>query len=100
MVGDEQGGDGDAADEPRPRDERPDPAEVAAHEQHEGADGEGPQDAVAEDLEGAGRLERGEVEREEAPDAVREEAVDRALAQLSAVVGVGRAVPLRRRWGR
>ena len=77
-----------------PRDERPDPAEVAPHEQHERAHGEGPQDAVAEDLPRAGGLQRGEVEREQTPDAVGEEAVDGALAQLVLVAGVGPAAPL------
>ena len=55
------------------------------------ADGEGPQDPVGEDLPRAGRLQRGEVEREEPPDAVGEEAVDRAAARSSPVVSSRRA---------
>jgi len=91
---------GDAADEPRAGDEGADPPQVAPHEQHEGAHGEGPQDPVAEDLERAGGLQRREVEREEAPDAVGEEAVDRAAPDLAVGGRVGCSRPLRVRRGR
>ena len=67
------------------------PPEVAPHEQHERAEGQRPQDPVGEDLERPGRLERVEVEREQAPDAVGEEGEDRAAPQLAGVAREGRA---------
>ena len=54
---------------------------------------------VAEDLARAGGLQRREVEREEPPDAVGEEAVDRAAPDLAVGGRLERSRPLGRRWG-
>ena len=86
--GDEHRGDRRAGEQPRPSQERPDPAEVAHDEQHDDAEEQGPEDAVGEDLPRPGGLERVEVEREEPPEAVCREAEQGAPPDLA--VGSGR----------
>ena len=79
---DEQRGGGDAEPEARALPQLAGPAEVAAHEQHEGAEQQGPQDPVRQDLPRAGGLQRREVEREDAPDGIGQQPVCRAAPFL------------------
>jgi hypothetical protein len=59
---------------------------LAADRGHDREDGEGPDDAVAEDLDDRYRLHRLQVDREDAPGSIGGETVGQAEASLAAGV--------------
>jgi len=61
-----------------------DGSRLAADRRHDREDGEGPDHAVAEDLDDRDRLHRLQVDREEAPGTIGGETVSEAEASLAA----------------